>query len=240
MARSKKMNDGQISKQNISYYDEIAANYDAIMNKDAANKIVRDKVAAKFTSLVNGGTIIDFGGGTGQDFGWLLQRDYHITFCEPSAAMRQIAIKRSKTEFSGTGISFLDDDESDFRNWNEIFPFEQKVRAVLANFAVINCIPDIELLFEKLALAIEPGGTVIALMLDNSFMRRMKSGPKNAIKSFFSGNPVSILIGYNDERQLVYIHSTKAIRKAVENSFEFMRLERLHGFGFCLIHLVRK
>ena len=43
--------------------------------------------------------------------------------------------------------------QTDFRNWNAGFPFDQKVNAVLANFAVINCIPDIELLFEKLALA---------------------------------------------------------------------------------------
>src|ERR1700676_5350087 len=166
MSGSKKMNNVQISRQNISYYNEIAADYDAILNKDSSNTIIRNKVAAKFISLVNGGSVLDFGGGTGQDLGWLLQNDYKIIFCEPSAAMRQIAIEWSKGEFPDAGISFFDDNKSDFRSWNAKFPFDQKVNAVLANFAVINCIPDIEFLFEKLALAMDPGGIVIALILD--------------------------------------------------------------------------
>ena len=240
MDGSKNKNDAQISRQNISYYNEIAPDYDDILNKDTANSIIRDKVAAKFTSLVNGGAVLDFGGGTGRDFGWLLQRGYHIIFCEPSVAMRQIAIERAKSEFPDAGISFFDENTVDFRNWSAVFPFDQKVNAVLANFAVINCIPDIELLFEKLALVTEPGGIVIALMLDNSLAKRLRASPKGIVKSFFFGDPVSIFIDYNGERQLVYIHSTNAIRKAVANSFEFVHLDRMEGFGFCLIHLVRK
>jgi SAM-dependent methyltransferase len=239
MDGSKNKND-QISRQNISYYNEIAPDYDDILNKETANSIIRGEVAVKFTSLVNAGAVLDFGGGTGQDFAWLLQRGYHIIFCEPSAAMREIAIERAKSEFPGAGISFFDENATDFRNWNAVFPFDQKVNAILANFAVINCIPDVELLFEKLALAIEPGGVVIALILDNSLAKRLKASPKGVVKSFFFGDPVSIFIDYHGERQLVYIHSTKAIRKAAANSFEFKRLVRMDGFGFCLIHLVRK
>src|SRR6202035_4865586 len=117
MGGSKNKNEVQISRQNISYYNEIAPDYDDILNKDKANTIIRDKVAAKFTSLVNGGAVLDFGGGTGQDFGWLLQRGYHIIFCEPSVAMRQIAIERAKSEFPGAGISFFDENTTDFRSW---------------------------------------------------------------------------------------------------------------------------
>ena len=240
MIGSKKRNVVQITRQNISYYDEIALNYDAILNEDGSNTIIRDKVAAEFTSLVKGGSILDFGGGTGRDMGWLIQHHYRITFCEPSTAMRQIAIDRRKSEFPDSSISFFNDNETDFRSWNSIFPFEEKVNAILANFAVINCIPDIEFLFEKLALAIKPGGIILALMLENSLTKRLRSNLKGSLMSFISGNPLSITIDYNGKRQLVYIHSNRAIKKALANNFEFNHLERLREFGFCLIHLVRK
>ena len=86
----------EITRQNIAYYKAIATGYDAILEEDAANAAVRSRVAEVFTSLVRGGCIIDFGGGTGQDSKWLANRRYHVIFCEPSPAMREIAIKRSR------------------------------------------------------------------------------------------------------------------------------------------------
>jgi SAM-dependent methyltransferase len=230
----------QISRQNISYYDGIAADYDAILNDDRANKIIREIVAEKFTSIVKGGYILDFGGGTGRDLDWLIQHPYHIIFCEPSSGMRQIAINRIKNEFPETNISFFDDSKSDFRSWNILYPFEQAVDAIIANFAVINCIPDIQLLFEKLAFSVKPGGIVLALMLDNSLLKRLRSNLKGTIQSVITGNPMSIFIDYNGNRQLVFIHTTGKIRNAARNKFEFIRIERLRPFGFCLIHLRRK
>jgi SAM-dependent methyltransferase len=238
MAIGVKMND--ISKRNISYYDEIAEDYDAILNKDAANAIIRTGVSDRFNSLVKSGTVLDFGGGTGQDLGWLLRYGYSVIFCEPSAGMRKIAVERSGYELPGSVISFLKDHETDFRTWNSLFPFEQKVNAVLANFAVINCIPDINTLFEKLALVIEPGGIVFALMLDYNIFKKLRSNLKGTIQSFFSGNTLSFEIDYNGERQQVYLHSGKAIRKAIAHAFKYHHPERFRRFGYRLIHLVRK
>jgi SAM-dependent methyltransferase len=238
MARGVKMSD--ISKQNISYYDEIAEDYDAILNKDAANAIIRSRVSDRFNSLVKSGTVLDFGGGTGQDLGWMLRYGYHVIFCEPSAAMREIAVERTEYELPSAVISFLEDHETDFRTWNSLFPFEQKVNAVLANFAVINCIPDITTLFEKLALVIEPGGIVFVLMLDYTIVRKLRSNLKGTIRSFFSGNTLSFEIDYSGERQQVYLHSDRAIRRAVAHTFEYDRPELFRRFGYRLIHLVRK
>jgi SAM-dependent methyltransferase len=232
--------DVQISRQNISYYNEIAGNYDAILNEDGDNKIIREIVAGKFSSLVKGGCVLDFGGGTGGDLRWMIRHHYQIIFCEPSAAMREIAINRIKNEFSEAIISCFDDNKSDFRNWNNIYPFERKVDAVIANFAVINCITDIQFLFEKLALAIKPGGIVLTLLLDNRLFIRLRSNFKETIKSFFTERPISIFIEYNGKRQQVFIHTTGNIRNAVKNDFKFIRIDRLHQFGFSLIHLERK
>ncbi len=240
MTESERERNIQISRQNISYYDKIAENYDAILNDDVSNIIIRNTVAGRFSSLVKNGCVLDFGGGTGGDLGWLIQHQYQILFCEPSVGMREIAIHRVTNEFPGAMITFFDNDKSDFRNWNNVYPFEQKVDAVIANFAVINCIPDMQLLFDKLALSIKPGGTVLALLLDNSLLKRLKSNLKGTIKSFFTGNPISIFINYNDKQQLVFIHTTLKIRKAVKNKFDFIHIDRLRQFGFCLIHLRRK
>src|SRR5579863_9383048 len=145
MTESETERNVQISKQNISYYNEIAENYDTILNENENNKIIRETVADRFSSLVKAGCVLDFGGGTGRDLGWLIQHPYQVLFCEPSATMREIAIHRVSKEFPDARISFFDDSKSDFRNWNDIFPFERKVDAIIANFAVINCIPDVQL-----------------------------------------------------------------------------------------------
>ncbi len=230
----------QISKQNISYYDEIAENYEAILNDDRANRFVREMVAERFTSLVKGGSILDFGGGTGMDLGWLNQNNYHIIFCEPSVPMRAIAINRAKIEFPDASVSFLDKNESDFRNWNAAFPFEHKVDAIIANFAVINCIPDIQLLFKKLALSINSGGIVLALMLDNTLSKRLKSNMRGTIMSYLTGKTSSMFVDYKDKRQQVFMYKSGEIRNAVKNTFDLVNIERLRKFGFCLIHLRRK
>ena len=39
----------------------------------------------------------------------------------------------------------------------------------------------------------EPGGIVLALVLDNGLAKRLRSNLKGTIRSFFSGDPVSII-----------------------------------------------
>jgi SAM-dependent methyltransferase len=240
MNESEKTHPDLISTQNKSYYDEIAAGYDGILNEDPSNYVIRANVTARFKALVKRGTMMDFGGGTGRDLDWLVQEKYRIIFCEPSAGMRKIAMARSKIEFPEALIRFLDESETDFRKWNAGFPFEQKLDGVLANFAVINCIPDIELLFEKLAGAVTPGGIVLALVLEASLIKRLQSNLKGTIRSFFYRDPVSFFITYTGKRQQVYLHSHKEIQKAVGIYFELKHRERMTGSGFSLIHLVRK
>ena len=229
-----------INQQNISYYDEIAADYDAILKKDVTNLEVRKKVAEIFTSLVKAGSVLDFGGGTGQDMGWLSTHHYNIFFCEPSNGMRQIAMNRSEKDFVDAKIYFVDQNKTDFRKWEVVIPFESKVDAVLANFAVFNCIPDIELVFKNLSVVLNPGGIIIAVILNSSLRKRLRSNLKGTIQSLFNGEAVKIRIDHNGLQQQVYFHTCNAIKKASSNNFEFKHVERLHGSDFLLIHLIRK
>lgn len=233
-------NNALISAGNISYYDKIADRYEAILKKDDKNEVVRNRVAKSFVASVKYGTVLDFGGGTGLDFSWLLEHHYDIIFCEPSASMRGRAKERRDDEFPGSHILFLDEDKTDFRKWEGEFPFQQRVNAVLANFAVFNCIPDIHLLFDKLALSVETGGAVVALILDSRLKKRLRSNFKGTVMSFFSRKPVELMVEEKKERQLVYLHSIRAIRRAAMDGFHFIHHERLTGLGFSLIHLVKK
>lgn len=225
---------------NILYYDAIATEYDGQLNSDERNIYIRDLVSKKFVKVVNGPLVLDFGGGTGRDFGWLLSHKYQIAFCEPSQEMRRIARDRMILEYPDASIVFFDDVQADFRNWVDLFPFDQKMDAVLANFAVINCIRDIDGLFEKLGMALKQAGQVIALVLDDHFMTRLRANPGSTIRSMISGKPEEWIIHHNKYRQEVYLHSIRSIRKACKFEFELISDERLYGYGFRLIHLMRK
>ena len=227
-------------RTNILYYDAIAAEYESMLNNDVKNLLIRDAVSKKFLTVVKGGHVLDFGGGTGLDFGWMIKHRYLISFCEPSHAMRQIAVLRVQKNYPDAAVSFLNDEQADFRNWTDSFPFGETLDAALANFAVINCIPDIGLLFEKLSMALKPGGQLIALVLDDHFLKRLRSNPGAAIGSIFSRKPVNLVIDYKNQRQNVYIYSVSAIRKASIPNFDLISYSRLKGYGFRLIHLIRK
>jgi SAM-dependent methyltransferase len=53
-------------------------------------------------------------------------------------------------------------------------PMLRKVRAITANFAVLNHFPGHELLFEQFSRVVEPGGFVLASMLDPWYLADMR------------------------------------------------------------------
>jgi SAM-dependent methyltransferase len=221
-----------IHEQNISYYNAIAANYDIQLDQENSNKIVREKVAEKFQQIVQSGEILDFGGGTGQDLKWLINKGYRILFCEPSEGMRDKAVELNKNLLHYPNLIFIEKGREDFTKWDKQMPFSQKVDAILANFAVLNCIPDIGLLFRNLALVLRPGGSLIAVVLRPKF--------SHVLRSFAGLSQETLNITYRGHRQTVYIHPVKEIRKASAFYYYFSSWISLHGSGFLLIHLTRK
>lgn len=228
----------RIIEQNISYYNDIAVQYNSMLDKNS-DKAVRQKVANRFCSIVQNAVVLDLGGGTGLDLKWLAENNHQIFFCEPSNAMREIAIS-THGNLLNKNITFLDDLAVDFRHWNTRPPFTEKVDAALANFAVINCIPDIELLFQSLSPFIKYGGNIIALILTKNLKRRLTSNFKSALRSIIFNEPLSINMQYQNHQQTVYIYSIKEIIKASENNFILYTSESITGSDFTLIHLKRK
>lgn len=224
--------------ENILYYNAIAQEYNDMLENDS-DRIVREKVANKFCSIVKASAVLDFGGGTGLDIEWLSANNHTVLFCEPSISMRGQAIGNHKSLLRDN-VTFLDDSATDFRQWHLKIPFAEKVDAVLSNFAVLNCIPDIELLFQNLALVVKPGGNMIALVLTKNLKKVLKGNFRNILTSFIRHKPASINIAYKEYQQTVYIYSIKEIIKASKKYFSFCSSEVLPASGFTLIHLMRK
>jgi len=229
-----------ITQQNISYYNEIAKEYDVILNEDKSNAVVRKAVKEKFVSTVNPGWVLDFGGGTGQDTGWLQQHHYSILFCEPSAGMRNIAIENVKNNTAAGKIIFMDEAKINFKNWDNVLPFEQKVNGVLANFAVFNCIPNIDTLFQNLSPVMQSGGHVIAVILNNSLLKLFRRSPVNFIKNIVLNKPLISVISFKAQQQTVYIHTMKEIKKAAGKYFILKDATVLKGSGFILLDLIKR
>lgn len=216
---------------NISFYNAIAEEYDAILEKEDSNRIVRQKVEARFRDTVKEGWVLDFGGGTGQDMEWLIHHRYNVIFCEPSGGMRSKAIQHNNDILRSDRIIFLEDAEADFTGWSRELPFDRKVDAVLSNFAVLNSIGDIDLLFRNLSLVLKPRGHLFALVLNSGASGRRLP---------FRRQPRKMQVKYKQHAQSVFLHPEKAIRKGSAAWFEFCGSEPIDGSGFSLIHLTRK
>jgi len=223
-----------ITRQNVSYYDEIAVQYDEILDRDSSNEITREKVKAAFCRLVPSGLVLDFGGGTGKDLEWLTKNGYQVIFCEPSVNMRERAIS-----LHNNNVVILENNASDFVTWVTDGPFSEKVDAILANFAVINSIPDLKVLFKNISLVIKPGGHLLMLVLKNTFKKRWRLNRMATVHSLFTGLTVVADIEFNQHRQRVYLYTTGRIKKDALPYFHFQSyLFKEHGF--ILMHFIRK
>jgi SAM-dependent methyltransferase len=218
--------------KNSSFYNEIAEEYDALMDKEGSNGVVRRKVADKFLGTVASGRVLDFGGGTGSDLEWLTKHPYQVIFCEPSAGMKEQALFRYQNGIRPGLVDFLSGAQSDFTEWHKNLPFHPAADAVLANFAVVNCISDIGLLFRNLALVLKPGGSLIALVLRPKWL--------HTLRSFAGLTPDTLEVRYKEHSQTVYVHTAKAIQKASAPYYTFSSRTSLPGSVFSLIHLTRK
>jgi SAM-dependent methyltransferase len=226
--------------QNIAFYNEIANEYDQIMDQQDSNRIVRGKVAATFMDRVKGGLVLDFGGGTGQDMKWLSDHGYRIIFCEPSSGMREKAIHFKEKNLNDRDILFLDDTKTDFTTWNRQLPFPEKADAILSNFAALNCIRDLHLLFANLSLVLKPGGQMFALILDEGYSAKGFRRIQQRIRTFLLRRPLNLSVRYKHCRQAAYIHPEALVKRSISDWFELRSTESFPGSGFKLIHLVKK
>lgn len=219
-----------------AFYNAIAGSYNSQMTESDNN--VRKHVIKIFTNNIFRGNILDFGGGTGLDLPWLLSDMYKVYFLEPSSNMRLIA-KKSVSENPRKPI--FAEEMTDFQNWSgDHLPFNEKMNGILANFAVLNCIPDIECLFEKLSLIGDHNCYIQATVLDTRPLKIMRSHSlKVGIKLLFDKQLIT-LSNYKGVTQETYLHSIKKYKSAAIRYFNFISFTSIQSSHFALLILSKK
>jgi ubiquinone/menaquinone biosynthesis C-methylase UbiE len=223
-------------ESSIAYYDNVASEYNSQMT--ASDEAVRHLVQKIFSEKIEKGPVLDFGGGTGLDLHWLLRSACPLYFLEPSSNMRALA----KKVCAGAGtLPVFVEDQVDFHLWSDQhLPFGEKMQAVLANFAVLNCIPDIECLFEKMAMICSQGCFFLATVLNTKPSKLLKThSVPVALKSLVSKK----LVSKNEFRgvcQKIFLHNFRAYRSASKKHFMFLSYDPIPFSDFAILTLRKK
>ena len=219
-----------------SFYNSVAKDYNS--HQTESDNYVRNYVMKKFLDNIPYGNILDFGGGTGLDLPWLLTPNYSVKFLEPSSNMRSLA---KVAVVDNWQQPIFINGNIDFHNWSsDSLPFEDKMNGILANFAVLNCIKDIDCLFEKLAMVCGTNCRVIATVLDTHAIRMIKTySLKVAVKLFFK-RPVITETKYNCVIQQTYLHTFSNYKSAFRKHFNFISYTSIKASPFALLMLSKK
>jgi ubiquinone/menaquinone biosynthesis C-methylase UbiE len=218
-----------------AFYDFIAKDYNGQMTK--LDYDVRDLVMKIFSNVVPDGNVLDFGGGTGLDLPWLLNK-YVVYSLEPSVEMRSIARASIKNKTDNPKIV---EKNTDFHDWSDrCLPFSEKMNGILANFAVLNCIEDIDCLFEKLQLICAQNGRVVATVLDTSLIKMIKLYSFRVAIKLFLNIPLSTKNNYKGMKQDVFLHTKLQYKSAANKYFNVVSYSAIKSSHFAVLILSKK
>jgi len=127
--------------------------------------LVRERFQQTALALLpEGADVLDFGAGTGIDAKAFAARGHRTFVYEPSQAMCEYLVQHCRDEIARGAIATV------------ALPLSCKVQAVTANFAVLNHFADHRSLFEDLSRVLQPGGFVLASMLNPYYLRDARYG----------------------------------------------------------------
>lgn len=220
-----------------SFYDLIAPEYNSYLQSEQ-NDRVRKHITRIFIATIPTGIVADFGAGTGLDTLWLTEYYLKVYFLEPSSQMRRMA--KANLRKHENKILFVEEN-IEFNNWSlSNLPFAEKVDGILANFAVLNCIPDVSQLFEKIALICKPGGHIVATVLDVRWQALLKKHSLKALMLALIHKTPTIYSSYKGFGHTTYLHSIRDLKKFSGKYFYWKNYIEVKGSPFALMILKRK
>lgn len=225
-----------LSTTSRRFYDAVAEDYDRLLTSQ--DKTVRRFVQKIFREYVPAGTILDFGGGTGLDLEWMMAENYRVEFLEPSEGMRARAMKRIAQNPNWASRINVMKDETDIFLWNDhSSPSSPPVDGVLMNFAVLNCIRNLNELFKSLQLITKPGCFIVALILNPNPWQVMKRNFRTALLLLIGIKAAEENTCHKNTRQTVLIHSLRNIIQASTPRYKLLRSSPVPYSPFTLIVL---
>lgn len=139
--------------------------YHAVMQGSRGAVAVRERFLEMVLDLTpQGASVLDFGAGTGIDAKVYAAKGHPTSVYEPSDAQREYLAEYCRHEIAASTITPV------------ALPLTGKVHAVTANFAVFNHFEDHTTLFDDLSRVVEPGGFVLASLLNPYYLGDARYG----------------------------------------------------------------
>ena len=207
------------------HYDRIAGQYDDQVDGLPLNRVMREAFRQRVASLVQpGGTILDFGCGTGTDAAWYAALGYRVIAYDISPAMVDVLRARCEDDIARGhivpvvgGLSELD----------ETLKRHADLDGIVANFAVLNHFRDLEPLFDRLGSRIRPGAPLVASLLSPFYLANFRR------PGWWRVTVQSLVTGRIAMRGDVttYRHHAWKVRRMARRQFELAEVARVDDAG---------
>lgn len=177
-------------------FDQVAGTFDdrfgGWASVAAQRRAVRSELLAAFAP---GSSVLELGGGTGEDALWLAERGRRVLLTDVSPAM----VERARAKFAGR--QGLRAELAAGEDLTGLDLGEERFDGAFSNFAGLNCVDDLDPVARGLARLVKPGGTV-ALVIFGRFcpgewiVEGVRGRPGAMVRRFARG-PVPARLGGN-------------------------------------------
>jgi len=174
------------------------------------------------------GSVLELGGGTGEDALFLAERGYRVLLTDASPAMIEIA--NQKLSPLGSSARLVEGEEVERFAEERSCAGEDLFDGVFSNFAPLNCVQDLGPVARGLGLLLKPGAVAMLVLFGTCcpaeiLLETLRGRPQNAFRRFRRGAAPARLAKRNFE---IFYHRASDLRRAFQQWFE---LERKIGIG---------
>jgi SAM-dependent methyltransferase len=212
-------------RRTAAYYDRTAVDYDGQVDGSESNRSLRAAFRARVSALAGpGGTILDFGCGTGIDAAWYVGHGHRVIAYDISVGMLDVLRARCAAALaSGRVITVSGGLDDLVRALASLAPID----AIAANFAVLNHFADLRPLFGALAPQLRPGGALAASLLTPLYRSDLRR------PGWWRLVALSMLTGRVTNRGMVTVHRyfVRAIRRMARGSFDLAEVAWMDADG---------
>jgi len=139
-------------------FDRVANSYDELFTHTAIGRAQRRQVWSRLLAVFPAGSrILELNCGTGEDARFLANRGRSVLACDASAAMIEVAKRRTEHETGQADPTFLQIANEELGS----LPIEQTFDGAFSNFSGMNCVSDLRSVARNLANLVRPGGSVL-------------------------------------------------------------------------------
>ncbi len=137
-------------------FDAVAGSFDARfgswLSVAAQRRAVRAELAAAFPER---SSLLEIGGGTGEDAAWLVEQGRSVLLTDASPAMIRVAAQKVGDQ----AVELLAAEQLD-----RLVARGERFDGAFSNFAALNCVADLPPVGRSLARLVRPGGRVVLVL----------------------------------------------------------------------------